>query len=595
MTVQTGEVIDGRFIVEQRLGAGGAAEVFAVRHRTLQTLFVLKVLTIRQKSVQRRLILEGKVQSGLRHPHIVGVSDVVEVHGMSALVLEYVHGPNLATVIQSAPPGTCALSLPQCDAIAAALFDALEAAHRQGVVHRDIKPHNVLLALNAGQVTPKLADFGLALEPGESEKRLTRTGSFFGTPEYMSPEQIRDVKSTDARSDQFSLGVLLFELVSGVRPFSGSDTIEIISRVAANERPPFRTVAPAAPDRVALAIERALSPAPADRFTDVAEMRAAWFEGATRGAPRWDVAALETILARERASSHAEWEAEADEPSVSVAEAAVVPSAVPPAATLLRPAAAPVAASNTIHLEDLGAASVTPPPPRPTATDPDQSPPEQIRHPALRWVAGAVVVGAGVLALAVALLATLRTEPDGPAAPAPAAPEPMAADAAPVPVPAAPVVPAPATTPVTSGSPRNEGTPAPAASGTPRVETPSPVPAVARPEPPPVSPTPLPVGERTRSEGLVTTREPPPAPATTAFAPAQVRFLGANDTAGVRTPQNDLLTRSQLNALPPGIYDVVVFFAPNVPTVVHPKLQLNPGDIVSIQCSEARKQCTIKR
>ena len=104
MTVQTGEVIDGRFIVEQRLGAGGAAEVFAVRHRTLQTLFVLKVLTIRQKSVQRRLILEGKVQSGLRHPHIVGVSDVVEVHGMSALVLEYVHGPNLATVIQSAPP-----------------------------------------------------------------------------------------------------------------------------------------------------------------------------------------------------------------------------------------------------------------------------------------------------------------------------------------------------------------------------------------------------------------------------------------------------------------------------------------------------------
>jgi serine/threonine-protein kinase len=505
---------------------------------------------------------------------------------MPALVLEYVHGPSLASVIQSAPTGTCALTLPQCDAIAAALFDALEAAHQQGMVHRDIKPHNVLLAVNAGQVTPKLADFGLVLDT--QEERLTRTGSLFGTPEYMSPEQIRDVKSTNAQSDQFSLGVMLYELLSGVRPFRGSDTIEIIARVAANERPPFRSVAPNAPDRVAFAIERALSPDRADRFADIAALRAAWFSGAVRAPPDWDVAALEAILAGERAASDAEWD-DANEPVAAATDA--VATGVPPAVTVLRPVVSPVAAPATLHSEDWGTA--TPPLERAAQAD---APPTDIgeadvhrasvppRTGTLWAIAG--LVGAGLFALGIALFGARMLWQAEPPSPVGDVAPPSAAS------PPAPAAPAPPSVPTAAVAPVVDATPTQRPPSRPPVPS-APAPAVAPPDPAPALPWRSPPGEATTSERAGTTRAT--APATTATAPAQVRFSGVRDTAGLRNQAGNLLTRSELDALPAGTYDVVVYFKPLEPTVVVPALHLGAGDIVSIQCSETRKQCTTKR
>ncbi len=291
--LELGDVVDNRYIVERLLGRGGMAAVYLVRHRTLGSFHAIKVLELDRPSVRKRLTREGAVQSRLKHANLVAVTDAIEIDGKAALVMEYVHGPNLAQVLERGR-----LGLDEVDAVVAGIFDGLEAAHRQNIVHRDLKPHNVMMAVEEYGIVPKVADFGLVKmldEDGEASQ--TRTGMVFGTPEYMSPEQIKNAKGVDARADIFSLGVMLYEMVSGERPFGGGDLLETLARISTNDRKPLRELAPDAPERMVAAAERALVPDRENRVQTVADLRALWFQQAPRAAPNWDRAHLLSLVA----------------------------------------------------------------------------------------------------------------------------------------------------------------------------------------------------------------------------------------------------------------------------------------------------------
>jgi len=214
MNLATGERVGDRLRVEGLVSEGGSACVYRVRHEALGVVYALKVLTPRSPFPAERLLREGRIQAALRHPCIVQVVDVVEVAGAQALIMEYVDGPTLAGLGGGMERGVART-------LYADVLAAVGAAHAHGVLHRDLKPQNILLAPVTGGWLPKVADFGIAriVEAGDTRPGVTRFGVGMGTPGYTSPEQLRDAASVDARADIYSLGVLLFELLTGHLPF----------------------------------------------------------------------------------------------------------------------------------------------------------------------------------------------------------------------------------------------------------------------------------------------------------------------------------------------------------------------------------------
>jgi serine/threonine protein kinase len=281
--LNVGSVIE-KYTIEGVLGQGGMAIVYRVRHRVLGTEHALKVLTMTNAGVRRRLLLEGQVQARLTHSNIVSVTDVLDLGSSVGLVMEYVAGTDLATLLDQRR-----LTFDQCDQLAEGIFRGIEAAHRHGLVHRDLKPANVLLKVEGDRVVPKVADFGLVKD--SAELSATRSGVAMGTPRYMSPEQIRDAKSVDARSDLFSLGCLLYAMVTGRDAFSPDrdDIMAVFTAIYGGEFIPVRVARPGVPERIADAIEKALAIEPQDRHPHVAAFRAAWFGGAS-DEQVWDLA-----------------------------------------------------------------------------------------------------------------------------------------------------------------------------------------------------------------------------------------------------------------------------------------------------------------
>lgn len=253
MDLAQGQVVD-RYTVLGQLGRGGMAVVYRVRHNTLGTEHALKVLTLAVTSIRDRLIQEGRVQARLKHPNIVAVTDVLDVQGQPGLLMELVRGPSLEDWLGSnRPPLPLALQL--FDGI----LDALEEAHRIEVVHRDLKPGNVMLSTHRGELRPLVTDFGLAkLLADESTPNRTCTGLPMGTPAYMSPEQITDAKSVDQRTDIFALGCILYELVCGQNAFQGANTLEVFNAVASGSYVPPRELRPDLPEPVVRAIQGCL-------------------------------------------------------------------------------------------------------------------------------------------------------------------------------------------------------------------------------------------------------------------------------------------------------------------------------------------------
>ena len=205
MHITIGDIVE-RYQVESMLGEGGMAVVYAVRHTTLGTKHALKLLTLSNPKIRERLIREGKVQAGLQHPNVVTVTDVLDVDGAPALLMEKIDGPDLQTWLHEHTP-----DLNQARHVFDCILSAMEHAHSLNIVHRDLKPANVLMAQNhQGQWIPKVTDFGLAKALArDADPSSTRTGQPMGTPAYMSPEQVRDAKNVDQRTDIFALGCIL--------------------------------------------------------------------------------------------------------------------------------------------------------------------------------------------------------------------------------------------------------------------------------------------------------------------------------------------------------------------------------------------------
>ncbi|MFT5683447.1 MAG: hypothetical protein ACI8RZ_004379 [Myxococcota bacterium] len=261
-----------RFEVIGLLGVGATAQVYRVRHRALGTEHALKLLTAARPGLRSRLLQEGQVQARLRHENLVAVSDIIEHDGRAGLVMEYISGDSLASALKRhgrmGADAALALFLP--------ILDAVEVAHSAGILHRDLKPANILLADTDGGVVPKVTDFGIAKVRTEGGKKgQTRVGLAMGTPGYMAPEQWADSSSVDARADIFSLGVVLYEMLTGKLPYSGSTSLNLLGATMSGTPAPLSALAPATPAQLVSAVEAAIQPDPADRFADVEAFRSA--------------------------------------------------------------------------------------------------------------------------------------------------------------------------------------------------------------------------------------------------------------------------------------------------------------------------------
>jgi serine/threonine-protein kinase len=241
------------------------AVVYRGLHEMLQREVALKELLPeggRDKETMSRFRREALALAAFRHQNIVTLYDLVEKGDSLFMVLELVDGPTLHALIREGP-----LPADVTGVIAARIASALDHAHFRHVIHRDLKPANVMLT-KAGEV--KLMDFGIAKDVGL--EALTQQGMAVGTPPYMSPEQVTGAP-LDGRTDIFSLGVLLYEALSGARPFHGKTAGEVFAKIRDGKYTPLSKAAPHVPAPLARIIQRAMEVNPEDRFPDAAAMR----------------------------------------------------------------------------------------------------------------------------------------------------------------------------------------------------------------------------------------------------------------------------------------------------------------------------------
>ncbi|MFT4705575.1 MAG: serine/threonine protein kinase, partial [Bradymonadia bacterium] len=231
MLLQTGDHVD-RYQVEYFVGRGGLAEVYAVRHRVLETRHALKVLKRAHPEQVKRLILEGRVQARIDHPNIVPVRDVFDVGASPALLMPLVDGPALLQVLAARP-----LTVAEAGALLRGIVAGVGHIHHHDLVHRDIKPGNVLLEVRGRRLVPRVSDFGLVKEV-RLDMRRTASAGFLGTPAYAAPEQLQAKQDIDARADIWSLGVLLFEMLTGELPFNARGLLALSAEETMISSPP---------------------------------------------------------------------------------------------------------------------------------------------------------------------------------------------------------------------------------------------------------------------------------------------------------------------------------------------------------------------
>lgn len=271
MRLNPGALLGGRYIVEAELGRGGFATVYAARHAQLGSHHAVKVLHGEMDDeIRGRMLSEGKIQARLTHVNVVRVTDVVALDDGVALVMDRVEGVSLRALLDHGR-----LSLSSALALAEGILAGVSAAHAAGLIHRDLKPDNVLIDADG---TPKISDFGLArAEDPNLRGAHTRQGVGMGTPGYMAPEAFTDVASVDARADIFALGAILYELLSGLRAFPPElSWVQLYKRAGSSDYLPLDQVAPELPGHLVYAVHAALSPSPEDRPVDVTALLALW-------------------------------------------------------------------------------------------------------------------------------------------------------------------------------------------------------------------------------------------------------------------------------------------------------------------------------
>ena len=247
------------------LGRGGMATVYRAVHETLQREVAIKELTadsMRDREAQSRFRREALALANFRHQNIVTLYDLVEKNEALYMIMEYVDGPTLQQLLKEGPlpPEVAAI-------VGARIASALDHAHFSRIIHRDIKPANVMLT-KTGEV--KLMDFGIAKDEGM--EALTKEGIAIGTPSYMSPEQVTGAP-LDGRTDMFSLGVVMYECLTGARPFVGSAAGEVFARIRDGKYKPISKLAPQVAPALEGAVRRCMKVKIDQRYPDAAELR----------------------------------------------------------------------------------------------------------------------------------------------------------------------------------------------------------------------------------------------------------------------------------------------------------------------------------
>ncbi len=267
--VQLKAALADRYTIDREIGRGGMAFVYLAVDLKHGRKVALKLLHpgLRHVVEGERFLEEIRVTAKLNHPSILPLFDSGEIEGLLYYVMPYVDGETLSARLEREGR----LSLSDAVFIATEVADALEFAHRNGVVHRDVKPGNILL--QAGK--PLIGDFGIALGlANDPNQRVTAQGLMVGTPEYMSPEQAHADPDLDGRSDIYSLGSVLYEMLVGEPPFVANSPHSVLTKVIKDKPKPVRSKRDSVPESVDLAVQKALAKAPADRFASVAEFAA---------------------------------------------------------------------------------------------------------------------------------------------------------------------------------------------------------------------------------------------------------------------------------------------------------------------------------
>jgi serine/threonine-protein kinase len=277
-TDQLATALADRYRIERELGRGGMATVYLAEDRKHGRRVAVKVFRPELAAVlgAERFVQEITTTASLQHPHILPLYDSGEADGFLYYVMPFIDGETLRSRLDRERQ----LGVAEAVRITTEVAGALQHAHTRGVIHRDIKPENILLQDGRALV----ADFGIALAVrAAAGTRMTETGLSLGTPQYMSPEQATAEKEISARSDQFSLALVLYEMLTGAPPYTGASAQQIIMRIITEPAPDVSSVRRTVPAAVADAVSRALEKLPADRFASVAEFAAAI--GAAEGSP----------------------------------------------------------------------------------------------------------------------------------------------------------------------------------------------------------------------------------------------------------------------------------------------------------------------
>ncbi len=261
------EATAGQYRVDRELGRGGMAAVYLGHDLSLDRQVAIKVMSPELfdsgKEMVDRFLREARTGARLNHPHIIPVYAVREEQNLIFFVMKFIDGKALDAVVKKAGP----LPIPVIGRMIHQAADALAYAHRSGIIHRDIKPSNLMLDKEGWIV---VTDLGIAKV--QDSQALTATGSAMGTPTYMSPEQSMGSRTTTAASDQYSLGCVAYELLTGKPPFQGDSVVSLIFQHHADPPPPIHPLRPDVPAEMANAVMRMLEKAPEDRFTDLDEV-----------------------------------------------------------------------------------------------------------------------------------------------------------------------------------------------------------------------------------------------------------------------------------------------------------------------------------
>jgi serine/threonine protein kinase len=311
----SGQLLADKYRLERRLGAGGMGVVYEALNTWADRRVAVKLLRrsfSADSETISRFVREAKSANRVRHPSIVDVLDLGQdpSDGSLYMVQELLAGDTLRQRLTA----KTRLSVAEMAAIMIPVMDALACAHEAGVVHRDVKPENIILSVDrVGKELPKLIDFGISKIVEGNVAALVQTGRAVGTPLYMSPEQLRADETIDGRTDVWAVGVVIFELLAGRRPFDAPSHNEVVVKIFTTDAPPIDSVAPEVPEDIAQVITRALARDREARFPTMRAMHDAFLGCPTaRGEPPRDrktepaqktsqaLAGALTVLARPR-------------------------------------------------------------------------------------------------------------------------------------------------------------------------------------------------------------------------------------------------------------------------------------------------------